>query len=128
MNPGELFRQETDALQLAPGDFLFREGDSGDKMYVLLEGEIEIFLGDFMLETAGPGVLIGEMALIDDSPRTANAVAKTACRLAQIDRRRFYFLVQQYPHFATHVMKTLADRLRDMNAVMAAREEMSTNR
>ena len=116
MNPGELFRQETDALQLAPGDFLFREGDSGDKMYVLLEGEIEIFLGDFMLETAGPGVLIGEMALIDDGPRTANAVAKTASRLAEIDRRRFHFLIQQHPHFATHVMKELADRLRNMNA------------
>ena len=78
MNPAELFRQETDTLQLAPGDFLFREGDKGDKMYVLLEGEIDILLGDFVLETAGPGALIGEMALIDDSPRTANAVAKKA--------------------------------------------------
>jgi CRP/FNR family cyclic AMP-dependent transcriptional regulator len=128
MNPRELFRQETDTLELAPGDYLFQEGDTGEKMYVLLEGEIEIFLGDFVLETAEPGMLIGEMALIDDGPRTANAVAKTACRLAQIDRRRFYFLVQQHPHFATHVMRTLADRLRDMNAVTAAREEMSTNR
>ena len=128
MNPAELFLQETGTLELAPGDFLFQEGDTGEKMYVLLEGEIEIFLGDFMLETAEPDMVIGEMALIDDGPRTANAVAKTACRLAEIDRRRFYFLVQQHPHFATHVMKTLADRLRDMNAVMAAREEMSTNR
>jgi len=90
-------------------------------MYVLLEGEIEISLADYILETAGHGVLIGEMALIDDSPRTANAVAKAACRLAEIDRRRFHFLVQQHPHFATHVMKTLADRLRHMNAVTAAR-------
>jgi CRP-like cAMP-binding protein len=128
MNPTELFRQEADTLQLAPGDFLFQEGDTSEKMYVLLEGKIEIFLGDFMLETAEPDMVIGEMALIDDGPRTANAVAKTACRLAEIDRRRFYFLVQQHPHFATHVMKTLADRLRDMNAVTAAREEMSTNR
>jgi CRP/FNR family cyclic AMP-dependent transcriptional regulator len=128
MNPAELFRQETDTLDLGPGDYLFQEGDTGEKMYVLLEGEIEIFLGDFVLETAEPGMLIGEMALIDDGPRTANAVAKTACRLTPIDRRRFHFLVQQHPHFATHVMKTLADRLRDMNAVAAAREEMSTNR
>src|SRR4030095_8404283 len=121
MNPAELFRQETGALQLASGDPLFREGDSGDKMHVLLEGEMEILLGDFVLETVGPGALIGEMALIDDSPRTASAVAKTSCRLAEIDRRRFHFLVQQTPHFATHVMKTLADRLRHMNAVAAAR-------
>jgi CRP/FNR family transcriptional regulator, cyclic AMP receptor protein len=121
LNPADLFRQETDALQLAPGDFLFREGEKGDKMYVLLEGEVDIFLGDFVLETAGPGSLIGEMALIDDSLRTANAVAKTPAKLAQIDRRRFHFLVQQTPHFATHVMKILADRLRHMNAVMAVR-------
>lgn len=90
-------------------------------MYVLLDGEMEILLGDFALETTGPGNLIGEMALIDDSPRTASAVAKTSCRLAEIDRRRFHFLVQQTPHFATHVMKTLATRLRHMNAVAAAR-------
>jgi CRP/FNR family transcriptional regulator, cyclic AMP receptor protein len=70
-------------------------------------------------------VLIGEMALIDNSPRTANAVAKTPSRLAEIDRRRFDFLVQQHPNFARHVMKTLADRLRHINAVTAAREEMS---
>jgi CRP/FNR family cyclic AMP-dependent transcriptional regulator len=122
MNPAELFRQETDALQLAPGDFLFREGEKGEKMYVLLEGEMEILLGDFVLETVRQGALIGEMVLIDDSPRTASVVAKTPCRLAEIDRRRFHFLVQQTPHFATHVMKTLADRLRHMNAVAAARQ------
>ena len=121
MNPAELFRQETGGVQLAPGDSLFREGKKGEKMYVLLEGEMEILLGDFVLETIGPGALIGEMALIDDSPRTASAVAKSPCRLAEIDRRRFHFLVQQTPHFATHVMKTLANRLRHMNAVAAAR-------
>ena len=116
MNPAELFRQESDALQLAAGDFLFREGDNGDKMYVLLEGEMDVRLGDYVVETAREGALIGEMALIDDRPRAANAVAKTACRLAPIDQRRFHFLIQQHPHFATHVMKELADRLRNMNA------------
>ena len=90
-------------------------------MYVLLEGEIDIFLGDFVLETAGPGALLGEMALIDDSPRTANAVAKSPSRLAQIDRAGFTFSFSRRPHFATHVMKTLADRLRHMNAVTAVR-------
>jgi CRP/FNR family cyclic AMP-dependent transcriptional regulator len=121
VNPAELFRQETGALHLAPCDSFFREGDKGDKMYVLLEGEMEIVLGDFVLETARPGTLVGEMALIDDSPRTATAAAKTRCRLAEIDRRRFHFLVQQTPHFATSVMKTLADRLRHMNAIAPSR-------
>ena len=116
MNPADLFRQDSDAVELAPGDFLFREGDKRDKMYVLLEGEVDIRLGDYVVESAKSGALIGEMALIDDSPRAANAVAKTPCRLAAIDKRRFHFLVQQHPQFATHVMKELADRLRHMNA------------
>jgi cAMP-binding proteins - catabolite gene activator and regulatory subunit of cAMP-dependent protein kinases len=77
MNPAELFRQESNTVQLAPGDFLFREGEKGDKMYVLLEGKVDVFLGDFVFETAGPGSLLGEMALIEDSPRNANAVAKS---------------------------------------------------
>ena len=116
MNPAELFRQQSDAVQLGPGDFLFREGDKRDKMYVLLEGEMDVRLGDYLVETAKEGALIGEMALIDDSPRCANAVAKTACRLVPIDKQRFHFLVQQHPHFATHVMKELAGRLRRRNA------------
>lgn len=121
MNPAELFGRETDTVQLAPGESLFRQGDKRDKMYVLLEGEIDIRHGDFLFETAGVGGLIGEMALIDDSPRAADAVAKTACRLAPIDQRRFQFLVQEHPYFATHVMKTLAQRLRRMNAMRGAR-------
>jgi len=115
MNPADLFRQETDTVQLAPGEFLFHEGDKRDNMYVLLEGEMDIRLGGYVVETAKEGALIGEMALIDDSPRAANAVAKSTCRLAPINRRRFDFLVQQHPHFARHVMKELADRLRHMN-------------
>ena len=116
MNPANLFDHDADALQLAPGDFLFREGDKRDKMYVLLEGQMDIRLGDYVVETAGPGGLIGVIALLDDNPRDTNAVAKTACRLAPIDQRRFHFLVQQHPYFATQVMKELAARLRHMNA------------
>jgi CRP-like cAMP-binding protein len=116
MNPADLFRQEADTVQLAPGDFLFHEGDKRDYMYVLLEGEMEVRLGDYVVEIAKEGALIGEMALIDDSPRAANAVAKSACRLAEIDREVFDFVVQQHPPFARHVMKELADRLRHMNA------------
>ena len=59
MNPADLFRQDTDTLQLAPGDFLFKEGDKRDVAYVLLEGELEVRLGSYVVETAVPGALIG---------------------------------------------------------------------
>ena len=124
MNLAGLFDQDADALQLAPGDFLFQEDDTAEKMYVVLEGEMDVRLGDYVVETAGTGALIGVISLLDDSPRPANAVAKTACRLAPIDQRRFQFLIQQHPQFATHVMKELADRLRHMTAA-AMRQETS---
>jgi len=62
-----------------------------------------------------PGALLGEMALVDSSPRTATVIATEHCRLAKIDERRFHFLVQQTLYFATHVMKVLTERLRHMN-------------
>ena len=116
MNFAELFRNETNTLQLAPGEFLYREGDKADKMYVLLEGEIDIRVGDYT-KTAKEGALIGEAALVEERPRAANAVAKSACRLAQIDRRRFDFLVQQHPQFATYAMKSLVDHLHHITRV-----------
>ena len=74
MNAAELFRHETNPVQLAPGEFLYREGDNADNMYVLLEGEIDIRVGDYG-KTAREGALIGEAALIEDRRRAADAVA-----------------------------------------------------
>jgi CRP/FNR family transcriptional regulator, cyclic AMP receptor protein len=117
MNPAELFRRDDDPVRLAPGQTLFREGDTGDSMYVLLEGSADVFVGEILVESATPGALLGEMALVDSSPRTATVVATMPARLARIDERRFHFLVQQTPYFATHVMKVLAERLRHMNVM-----------
>jgi CRP-like cAMP-binding protein len=56
--------------------------------------------------------MFGEMALIDREPRSATAVAETDCELVVIDKRRFWFLVQETPYFAEIVMRVMADRLR----------------
>jgi CRP/FNR family cyclic AMP-dependent transcriptional regulator len=119
MNPAELFRQDSDTVSLAPGDTLFRSGDAGDEMFVLLDGSVDIMVGDTVVETATPGSLLGEMALIEDAARAATVLAKTACKLARINQRRFHFLIQQNPFFATHVMKVLVERLRHMNQLVA---------
>jgi CRP-like cAMP-binding protein len=104
-----------DAFQLAPREVLFREGEQGERMYVVLEGRVDILVGDNVVETAKEGDIVGEMALIDDAPRAASVIANTECRLVGIDRVRFHLLVQSNPVFATHVMKVLANRLRHMN-------------
>jgi len=118
MNPAELFAHQTDTLNLVPGDVLFREGDAGDGMYVVLEGALEIQVADKVVETSQRGAIIGEIALIDPAPRIATVVAKEPSKLVKIDQRRFHFLIQQNPFFATHVMKVLAERLRQMNRLL----------
>ena len=119
MNPAELFRLETDTANLQPGDAVFREGEKGEVVYVLLEGQVDVFVGNRLVETAERGAILGEMALIDNSPRAASAIARTACRLVPVTRRRFIFMVQQTPNFSLHVMKVMADRLRNMDRLLA---------
>jgi len=118
MNPAELFRLDSEPVHIAPGETLFRAGDVGQEMFVLIEGTAEISIGEVVVETASPGALLGEMALIEDAPRTATITAKTACLLARVNQRRFHFLIQQNPFFATHVMKVLVERLRHMNQLL----------
>ena len=118
MNPADLFRLETDTTDLSPGEAVFREGDKGDVVYVVQEGSDDIVVGGTVVETAARGAVLGEMALIDDSPRSASAIAKTACRLVAIDRKRFQFMVQQTPNFSIHVMKVMAERLRRMDRLL----------
>jgi CRP/FNR family cyclic AMP-dependent transcriptional regulator len=118
VNPADLFRHTTETIELSAGDPVFHEGDEGDVMYVVLDGAVNILIGSTVVETAERGALLGEMALIDNAPRSASAIAKTPCRLVAIDQRRFHFLVQQTPNFSTHVMKVLAERLRKMDSLL----------
>ena len=110
MNLAVLAKEKVRAF--AAGESIFYEGDAADEMYVVLEGVVEILVNDRVVETAEKGTLFGEMALIDKSPRSGQAVAASACRLACIDQRRFLALVQQTPLFSLDVMRTLVDRLR----------------
>jgi CRP-like cAMP-binding protein len=66
---------------------IFKVGEAGNTMYVIAEGEVSILVGATVVEVAGPGTIVGEMALIDLGPRSATAVAKTDCKLVPIDQR-----------------------------------------
>jgi CRP-like cAMP-binding protein len=117
MNLTELFGKETDLVTVPAGEALFRAGDPpGGVMYVLMHGSVDILIGDTIVETAGPGALLGEMGLIDPAKRSATAMVRSECRFVRIDMKRFHLLIQQTPEFATHVMKVIVKRLRSMDA------------
>jgi CRP/FNR family cyclic AMP-dependent transcriptional regulator len=115
MNPANLFKHDTDTTNLAQGEVLFTQGEPGDCMYVLLEGSADIIVNQEVVERSTSGSLLGEMALIDNSPRAATVIAAETCRLAKVDERRFNFIIQNNPFFAKHVMTVLVNRVRQMS-------------
>lgn len=100
------------------GETIFNEGDRGDEMFVIQSGQVEIRRGNRVLETVPEKSIFGEMALIDDEPRSATVVAITAVTVVPVSEKQFLFLVSETPFFALNVMRTLARRLRLANKAL----------
>ncbi|HEX3830023.1 MAG TPA: cyclic nucleotide-binding domain-containing protein [Sporichthyaceae bacterium] len=109
-----LFANAKVTIELAPGDVLFRVNDPATAMFGVISGEIELRKGDRRVTTVGPNGVFGELALVDSSPRSLDAVATQDTVLASIDRRLFLFLITETPMFALQVMTSMANRLREL--------------
>ncbi len=76
-----------------------------------------------MVEKLGPGGVLGEMGLIDTAPRSASAIARSACKLIPVNQERFSLLVQHTPDFALQIMRVMAGRLRVMDRLLMDRRQ-----
>lgn len=126
MSLADLFRNEPDIVLYAPGERIITAGEIADAMYVIIDGEVDIRLGDTSIDVARSGEIVGEMALVDENTRSASVIALTPVRLARIDRRRFLYLVQNTPTFAIDVMTVMASRIRRFDATIEARQSRTT--
>ena len=97
------------------GEIVFREGDPATELYIVKSGRVVIASGNRLLATIEDNGIFGEMALIDNSPRSATVTAATDVELVPVDESQFFFLVSQTPFFALKVMRVLAGRLRISN-------------
>jgi CRP-like cAMP-binding protein len=107
---------------------IFREGDVGQKLYLILEGKVRISrslagMGDETLAVLGPGEAFGEMSLVDDTARSADAYVHEPCRLAVITREAFEDLLFLHKELAYEILwnfvRILSQRLRETNDKMA---------
>ena len=109
-----------DALRHAGGDVMpvrkdetiFLHGSIGTHMYIVLEGQVEIRIGDRVVDVVNPGQFFGEMALVDDRPRAGDAVSRTTGKLLKIDSKQFLKLVRESPDFALKTLKAVVGRVR----------------
>lgn len=97
---------------------IMKEGQSGKFMYLVKSGRVAIAVGNTVVEVVGPGGTFGEMAVIDQSPRTARAGTLDETELLAIDRESLIAVVRQHPEVAMALLRAIADRLRHMNKLL----------
>ncbi|RYZ32992.1 MAG: cyclic nucleotide-binding domain-containing protein [Myxococcaceae bacterium] len=106
------------------GDFVFREGDTGQDMFILTDGKVRISksvpgIGEEALAILEPGQYFGEMAVIEDSPRSADAIAHSGCTVWVIERAKLDQLLFTDKDLAYVLLwtfvRTLSERLRETN-------------
>jgi CRP-like cAMP-binding protein len=101
----------------AAGETLVRRGESGDALYLIVEGSVKI-VGEsaqgeeLVLNQCGPGDTIGEMSLLDQSPRSASVVALTETRALELNRAAFGEAIGQHPELSLQLIRSISSRLR----------------
>ena len=102
----------TEDLEVEAGKALTREGQSGSEFFVIVDGEVAVTKDGTEIRTLGPGDFFGEIALLEDTPRTATVIAKTPLRFFVLTRQAFRSLLAHQPELEEKVTKALEERLR----------------
>lgn len=103
-----------DVVHSKEGEVLCQEGKVGGEFFVIADGKAEVTLKKKHLATVGAGSFFGEMSLLDHGPRAATVTAASDMTLLVLDPRQFDSLLKETPSVAYKVMKTLAERLREV--------------
>lgn len=111
-------------------EIIFRQGDRGDRLYIIVDGEVEVVResgksGEEILACLGPGECFGEMALVSDSARMATARSATAVNLLTVDRAGFHALFSHYPPLRQFFQQVINERLRPDEESNAGRARAS---
>lgn len=120
----------SERIRFSVGQKFFSQGDAADAAYVILEGKADVVLdgkgGEIKVAELGRNALVGEMAILSDTPRSATVIASEALSALRIDKRVFLELLGQFPQMSIAVMRELALRLERTNAQLLARSAPKT--
>jgi CRP/FNR family cyclic AMP-dependent transcriptional regulator len=98
-------------VELPAGHVLAREGDRGAEFFIVIDGHVEVLQDRRLVATRGPGSPLGEIALLDDRPRTASLVAQSPIRARVSSRQEFNGLLAEVPDVSQRLHATMAQRL-----------------
>jgi CRP-like cAMP-binding protein len=106
---------------VGPGQTLLNEGDFGDFMYIVVDGQVRVHKGESTIITLGPGASVGELAVLDPEPRSASVTTTADTLLFRLNKEPFDEVLADRPEIALGVIRALCERIR------AQGETLSTN-
>jgi hypothetical protein len=117
LKPGELIHiaRVTEQIEIPAGKYIIRQGESGDELFIITDGEVDIFKENRPPERLGPGSSLGELSIIEAEPRTTNVITRGKTRLLCLKRKDFLLTLKQNPAISINVMKILTERLRNLS-------------
>ena len=105
----------TEDLEIGAGEVLCKEGETGQEFFVIVEGEIDVTSKGKRVAQRGGGDFVGEIALLEETTRTATVTAKTPLRVFVLTRHDFRHLVRENPSVEQKVMRALARRVVELS-------------
>jgi serine phosphatase RsbU (regulator of sigma subunit) len=106
-------QDKMEAIRLPAGTILFREGEPGDGLYLVVEGRLEIISDDVLIATRGPGEYVGELALVDDAQRSATCRAEGDVTLLKLHRADFQQILKTSSEAANAMLRLLVRKIRE---------------
>jgi ATP/ADP translocase len=113
--------QVAEETQWPAGSVVLREGDAGDALFIVANGSVRVHKGALNLATLKKGDCVGEMAVLDQAPRSADATADEDTTLLKISQEDFYEVLAANPEITERIVRLLSRRLREANAALAAK-------
>jgi CRP/FNR family cyclic AMP-dependent transcriptional regulator len=116
-------RASMDSVKISKGGILFKEGDEGEHVYVIVDGKLKLGTAsgdgrENLLSILGPGEMFGELSLFDSGPRTASAIAVTDSKVLALGQEKVIPWVREHPEVSLQLLARLATRLRRTNEVV----------
>jgi signal transduction histidine kinase len=125
----ERLYEMAETVSVPAGQLVLREGDTGDSLYVVLEGELEVTKRrggqEVVLSTYEPGQFFGEMALLERAPRSASVRTLRESRMLAIDQAAFQTLLSRSPSAPFNILRTVTSRLRSTESMLIQNEKMA---
>lgn len=111
-------RHAPNAREIAAGTVLFNQGDPASEMYAVVSGQLQVSVNGVEIERVGQDGIVGEMALVNHSPRAATVTAVTDSVVVPITEAEFLGHVHKTPFFALQVLRITTERLRRANQLL----------